>query len=80
VDPGPPVNRPQELLARPASDAAQARLARSAVVACACSVAWAAVAGVASVAAGESPAVAAEFALRVASLRERDFGRAWNYF
>lgn len=29
---------------------------------------------------GESPAVAAEFALRVASLRERDFGRAWNFF
>jgi len=29
---------------------------------------------------GESPAVAAEFALRVASLRERDFGRAWHYF
>jgi Ser/Thr protein kinase RdoA (MazF antagonist) len=29
---------------------------------------------------GESPAVAAEFALRVASLWERDFGRAWNFF
>jgi Ser/Thr protein kinase RdoA (MazF antagonist) len=29
---------------------------------------------------GESPAVAAEFALRVASLRERDFTRAWNFF
>jgi Ser/Thr protein kinase RdoA (MazF antagonist) len=29
---------------------------------------------------GESPAAAAEFALRVASLRERDFGRAWNFF
>jgi aminoglycoside phosphotransferase (APT) family kinase protein len=29
---------------------------------------------------GESPAVAAEFALRVASLRERDFERAWNFF
>jgi Ser/Thr protein kinase RdoA (MazF antagonist) len=29
---------------------------------------------------GESPAVAAEFALRVASLRERDVGRAWHYF
>jgi Ser/Thr protein kinase RdoA (MazF antagonist) len=29
---------------------------------------------------GESPAAAAEFALRVASLRERDFGRAWNIF
>ncbi len=29
---------------------------------------------------GESPAVAAEFALRVASLRERDFRRAWNFF
>ena len=28
----------------------------------------------------ESPAAAAEFALRVASLRERDFGRAWNIF
>ncbi len=29
---------------------------------------------------GESPAVAAEFALRVASLRERDFQRGWNFF
>jgi Ser/Thr protein kinase RdoA (MazF antagonist) len=29
---------------------------------------------------GESPAAAAEFALRVASLRERDFDRAWNFF
>jgi len=29
---------------------------------------------------GESPDVAAEFALRVASLRERDFGRAWHFF
>jgi Ser/Thr protein kinase RdoA (MazF antagonist) len=29
---------------------------------------------------GESPATAAEFALRVASLRERDFERAWNFF
>jgi Ser/Thr protein kinase RdoA (MazF antagonist) len=29
---------------------------------------------------GESPAVAAEFAVRVASLRERDSGRAWTYF
>jgi Ser/Thr protein kinase RdoA (MazF antagonist) len=29
---------------------------------------------------GESPAIAAEFALRVASLRERDFARAWTYF
>lgn len=29
---------------------------------------------------GESPAVAAEFTLRVASLRERDFERAWNFF
>ena len=29
---------------------------------------------------GESPAVAAEFALRVGSLRERDFRRAWNFF
>jgi aminoglycoside phosphotransferase (APT) family kinase protein len=29
---------------------------------------------------GESSAVAAEFALRVASLRERDFRRAWNFF
>jgi hypothetical protein len=28
----------------------------------------------------ESPAVAAEFALRVTSLRERDFQRAWNFF
>jgi Ser/Thr protein kinase RdoA (MazF antagonist) len=28
----------------------------------------------------ESPAAAAEFALRVASLRERDFRRAWNFF
>jgi len=28
----------------------------------------------------ESPAAAAEFALRVASLRERDFERAWNFF
>jgi len=28
----------------------------------------------------ESPAVAAEFALRVASLRERDTHRAWNFF
>jgi divalent metal cation (Fe/Co/Zn/Cd) transporter len=52
VDPGPPVNRPQELLARPASDAAQSQLARSAVAACTCSVAWAALAGVASIAAG----------------------------
>ncbi len=29
---------------------------------------------------GESPAVAAEFALRVASLRERDLERVWNFF
>jgi aminoglycoside phosphotransferase (APT) family kinase protein len=29
---------------------------------------------------GQSPAVAAEFALRVSSLRERDFKRAWNFF
>jgi Ser/Thr protein kinase RdoA (MazF antagonist) len=29
---------------------------------------------------GESPAVAAEFELRVSSLRERDFERAWNFF
>jgi aminoglycoside phosphotransferase (APT) family kinase protein len=29
---------------------------------------------------GESPATAAEFALRVASLRERDYERAWNFF
>jgi Ser/Thr protein kinase RdoA (MazF antagonist) len=29
---------------------------------------------------GESPAVAAEFALRVGSLRERDFERAWHLF
>ena len=29
---------------------------------------------------GESPAVAAEFALRVGSLRERDFTRAWHLF
>jgi hypothetical protein len=29
---------------------------------------------------GESPATAAEFAVRVASLRERDFERAWTYF
>lgn len=29
---------------------------------------------------GESPAVAAEFALRVGSLRERDFTRAWHFF
>jgi Ser/Thr protein kinase RdoA (MazF antagonist) len=29
---------------------------------------------------GESPAVAAEFALRVGSLRERDFARAWHLF
>ena len=29
---------------------------------------------------GESQAVAAEFALRVASLRERDSKRAWNFF
>jgi hypothetical protein len=29
---------------------------------------------------GESPATAAEFALRVTSLRERDFRRAWNFF
>jgi Ser/Thr protein kinase RdoA (MazF antagonist) len=29
---------------------------------------------------GESPAVGAEFALRVASLRERDFTRAWHFF
>jgi Ser/Thr protein kinase RdoA (MazF antagonist) len=28
----------------------------------------------------ESPAIAAEFALRVASLRERDSERAWNFF
>jgi Ser/Thr protein kinase RdoA (MazF antagonist) len=28
----------------------------------------------------ESPAVAAEFELRVTSLRERDFERAWNFF
>lgn len=39
-------------MARPGSDAAQPQLARSAAVACACSVAWAALAGVASVAAG----------------------------
>lgn len=29
---------------------------------------------------GESPDVAAEFALRVASMREKDFTRAWNFF
>ena len=29
---------------------------------------------------GESSAAADEFALRVASLREKDFGRAWNFF
>lgn len=29
---------------------------------------------------GESPAAADEFALRIASLRERDFDRAWNFF
>jgi thiamine kinase-like enzyme len=29
---------------------------------------------------GESAAVAAEFAVRVGSLRERDFTRAWHYF
>jgi Ser/Thr protein kinase RdoA (MazF antagonist) len=29
---------------------------------------------------GESPAAAAEFALRVASLRERDTHRVWNFF
>jgi Ser/Thr protein kinase RdoA (MazF antagonist) len=29
---------------------------------------------------GESPAAAAEFRLRVSSLRERDFHRGWNYF
>jgi hypothetical protein len=29
---------------------------------------------------GESPDVAAEFALRVSSLRERDFARAWHFF
>jgi Ser/Thr protein kinase RdoA (MazF antagonist) len=29
---------------------------------------------------GESPAVAAEFALRVSSLRERDVTRAWHFF
>jgi hypothetical protein len=29
---------------------------------------------------GESPAAADEFALRIASLREKDFGRAWNFF
>ena len=29
---------------------------------------------------GESAAVAAEFATRVDSLRERDFTRAWHYF
>ncbi len=29
---------------------------------------------------GESLAIAEEFALRVASLREGDFGRAWNFF
>ena len=29
---------------------------------------------------GESSATAAEFALRVSSLRERDFGRAWHFF
>lgn len=29
---------------------------------------------------GESAAVATEFALRVVSLRERDFERAWNFF
>jgi hypothetical protein len=28
----------------------------------------------------ESRAAAAEFALRVASLRERDFDRAWTFF
>jgi hypothetical protein len=28
----------------------------------------------------ESPVAAAEFALRVTSLRERDFERAWHYF
>jgi hypothetical protein len=30
--------------------------------------------------AGESAAAAAEFSLRVNSLRERDFARAWNTF
>jgi Ser/Thr protein kinase RdoA (MazF antagonist) len=29
---------------------------------------------------GQSTAAAAEFGLRVTSLRERDFGRAWNFF
>jgi hypothetical protein len=29
---------------------------------------------------GESAAAADEFALRVGSLRERDFERAWNFF
>ena len=29
---------------------------------------------------GENPAAAAEFELRVTSLRERDFGRAWHFF
>jgi divalent metal cation (Fe/Co/Zn/Cd) transporter len=40
------------MLARPGRNAGRPELARSAVVACACSVAWAAVAGVTSVAAG----------------------------
>jgi hypothetical protein len=39
----------EDLMARPASDAGQYQLARSAVVACACSVGWAALAGVAAV-------------------------------
>jgi divalent metal cation (Fe/Co/Zn/Cd) transporter len=52
VDPGQPLTRPAQCPARPGGDAARLRLARSAVVACACSVAWAALAGVASVAAG----------------------------
>lgn len=52
MDPGQPATRPARLLAGTGRDAARPRLIRSAVAACACSVAWAVLAGVASVTAG----------------------------
>ncbi len=52
MNPGQPLTRPVQLLAGLGSDAARRPLLRSALVACACSVAWAALAGVALVTAG----------------------------
>jgi divalent metal cation (Fe/Co/Zn/Cd) transporter len=52
VNPGWPLTRPVQLPTGPGSDAARHLLLRSALVACACSVAWAALVGIASVTAG----------------------------